>query len=164
MIRSDAGERAVSKVVGVILMIGIVVALAALMSVMFLGFGDTLNDPAPMVAFDAEYHDDVEDPDTFHPDLPSNTNEVLVITHNAGSRFDPSRARLVIRGPTGTLYRESWEDASTGQDGVVGATDALYPHAYGSETLSDKQIQILWFDEDGENGAILLEWSGAEYE
>ena len=154
-------ERAVSKVIGVVLMVAIVVALAATVGFMVVGFGDMLNEPAPQVAFEATYHDDVEDPDEFNPDLPSDTSEVLVITHNAGDRFDPETVELVIRDADGELYRESWRDASTGQDGVVGSADTLYPHAYGSGTLSDKRVQLIWTG-DGSHSSMVLEWSGEE--
>ena len=93
--------------------------------------------------------------------MPSDTSEILVITHDAGDSFDPETVDLVISDADGQLYRESWHDASTGQEGVVGAAAALYPHAYGSGTLSDKQIQLIWTGDGGES-SIVLEWSGEE--
>ena len=151
-------ERAVSKVIGVVLMVAIVVALAATVGFMVVGFGDMLNEPAPQVSFEATYHEDVEDPDEFHPDLPSNTNEVLVITHNAGDHFDPSRAEYVITRDGEEQFRARWNEADHGQDAIVSTADALYPHAYGGETLSDVTVRIIWHTDDG--SSILYEWSG----
>lgn len=157
-------QRAVSKVLGVVLMVAIVVLLASVVWTMVGGFGEELNEPVPQVAFDMEYHDDVEDPENFHPALPGNTNEVLVLTHDAGNQFDPSQVDLVIRQDGEVEFRASWAESSTGQNEVVGSADALYPHAFGSATLSDKTIQLVWTEGDEGTSQILLEWEGEDVE
>ena len=68
-------ERAVSKVVGVVLMTAIVIALAATVATMLTGFAGLLNDPAPQAAFSFEYDDDVEDPSAYHSEIESGTSE-----------------------------------------------------------------------------------------
>jgi len=124
------------------------------------GFSGQLQEPAPMVAFDVEYHDDVEDPNEFHPELPSNTNEVLVLTHDAGDQFEPSQVEYVITRNGEEQFRARWDESDHGQEDIVSTTDALYPHAYGGETLSDMSIRIIWYSDTGES--VLYEWTGPD--
>lgn len=157
---SDFDDRAVSKVVGVVLMIAIVIALASTVAVMVTGLGDTLHQPGPQVAFDAELYENIDDPDSIHPELPGNTNEVLVLTHNAGDRFDPAQVDLVIWHEGAVETRLSWYDASTGQEQIVGGVDELYPYTYGGETFSERTVQLIWHEEGRESGQVLFEWEG----
>jgi len=55
----ESGERAVSPVIGVILMVAITVILAAVIASFVLGLGDT-DDPAPNLVFEDQYDDDGE--------------------------------------------------------------------------------------------------------
>lgn len=157
-------DRGVSKVIGVVLMTAIVVALAATVAVMLTGFGNMLNEPAPQVAFNAEYHEDVGDPEAFHPDLDPDTSEILEVTHNGGDRFDPARVEYVISRDGTELFRSTWENSVHGQDEMVATVDTLYPSSIGSETLRDVKIQFIWTTESKDAGQILYEWEGPAYE
>ena len=152
--------RAVSKVVGVVLMTAIVIALAGTLTGMLTGFGGMLSEPAPQVAIDAKLHENIEDPDSIHSGLPANTDEVLVLSHNAGDRFDPAQVDLVIRHEGTVETRLSWREASTGQEEIVGGVDELYPYTYGGETFSERTVRLIWHEEGRESGQILFEWEG----
>ncbi|WP_199241339.1 MULTISPECIES: type IV pilin [unclassified Halorubrum] len=52
--QSNADDRAVSPVVGVILMVAITVILAAVIGTFVLGLGDQLGDTAPQASFDVD--------------------------------------------------------------------------------------------------------------
>ncbi|WP_199719592.1 type IV pilin [Halorubrum sp. Atlit-26R] len=52
--QSNADDRAVSPVIGVILMVAITVILAAVIGTFVLGLGDQLGDTAPQASFDIE--------------------------------------------------------------------------------------------------------------
>ena len=52
--QSNADDRAVSPVIGVILMVAITVILAAVIGTFVLGLGDQLGDTAPQASFDVE--------------------------------------------------------------------------------------------------------------
>lgn len=54
-------RRAVSKVVGTVLLVAIVIALAALLGGMATGVSDQLQEPAPQLYTEFEYDDDVGD-------------------------------------------------------------------------------------------------------
>ena len=153
------GDRGVSKVVGVVLMTAIVV-LAGTLTGMLTGFGGMLPEPGPQVAVDAELHEDIDNPSSIHPELPSSTDEVLVLSHNAGDRFDPSQVDLVIWHDGNVETRVSWHDASTGQEEIVGGVDELYPYAYGGATFSERTVQLIWSQENDESGQVLFEWKG----
>lgn len=157
-------ERAVSKVIGVVLMTAIVVALAATVAVMLTGFSAVLTEPAPQVAFDTQYHEEVDDPKAFHPDLDPDTSEILEVTHNGGDRFDPARVEYVISRDGTVQFRSTWEASVHGQNNTVATVDTLYPSSIGSETLRDVKIQFIWTSEDGESGQVLYEWEGPGYE
>lgn len=51
LLRSDDGERAVSPVIGVILMVAITVILAAVIGTFVLGLGDRVGETAPSASF-----------------------------------------------------------------------------------------------------------------
>ena len=56
--QSNADDRAVSPVIGVILMVAITVILAAVIGTFVLGLGDQLGDTAPQASFDIESAND----------------------------------------------------------------------------------------------------------
>jgi flagellin-like protein len=56
--QSNADDRAVSPVIGVILMVAITVILAAVIGTFVLGLGDQLGDTAPQASFDIESSND----------------------------------------------------------------------------------------------------------
>ncbi|PHQ46676.1 hypothetical protein DJ68_06035, partial [Halorubrum sp. C3] len=89
-------DRAVSKVVGVVLMTAIVITLAATVATMLTGFAGLLNDPAPQAAFSFEYDDDVDDPSAYHPDIEADTSEIVVVEHIGGDRIDPGQLEIEV--------------------------------------------------------------------
>ncbi|QKG93774.1 type IV pilin N-terminal domain-containing protein [Halorubrum salinarum] len=56
--QSNADDRAVSPVIGVILMVAITVILAAVIGTFVLGLGDQLGDTAPQASFDIDSSND----------------------------------------------------------------------------------------------------------
>ncbi|EMA70422.1 type IV pilin [Halorubrum kocurii] len=74
-------ERAVSPVIGVILMVAITVILAAVIGTFVLGLGDSLNDSAPTASIDA--------------DATSSTPATIVFTHKGGDTIDEGNLRFV---------------------------------------------------------------------
>ena len=160
-----ADDRAVSKVVGVVLMVAIVGMLAATTATMVMGFGDMLNDPAPQVNFAFEYDDDVVDGQSqYHESVHEDTTEVVVIEHQGGDRIDPKEVELVIRwvNSSGEIeeWRDTWANAATGQESPVTISGTVYGHVWGgSTTFSGKgSVKLIWQDPDADRGVVLDKW------
>ena len=156
-------DRAVSKVIGVVLMTAIVITLAATVATMLTGFAGLLNDPAPQVAFEFKYDDDVNDASTeYHPSIPSGAEEVLAIRHAGGDQLDPDQIEVITRITTddGDVieHRDRWSDASTGDDSALTVTGAMYPYAGGSHSLKGGNVTILWQDPEADRGVVLEKW------
>lgn len=95
-------ERAVSPVIGVILMVAITVILAAVVGSLAFGLGET-RDPAPRATFDTSIEDDGD-------------SALLTITHEGGDGIDAARTRVTV---------ELVE--SNGNGDPAGDADVAYP-------------------------------------
>jgi len=82
---SDSNDsRAVSPVIGVILMVAITVILAAVIGTFVLGLGDSV-ESAPQASFNFDY-DDTEDP------------EEITIRHRGGDNIDTANLEIRLNG------------------------------------------------------------------
>jgi flagellin-like protein len=111
---NDDSERAVSPVIGVILMVAITVILAAVIGVFVLEFGSSVSDSPPTVQFDMTVDSDNnakilhEGGDVFEADSFSITNNESEYTFESGSvsAGDESNSFNVSDGDT---VRVVWE-------------------------------------------------------
>lgn len=159
--------RAVSKVVGVVLMTAIVVMLAATVGAMVTGFTGVLNQPPPHASIDFTYYgdDDFDDPtEEFHKDISATTHELVVVEHNFGDRIDPADVIISMEsGSTDAVWRGRWTEGVTGDEASITVGDKLYPAASPPHTLNDGRIQIIWYDDDNDSGFMLAEWEGPNW-
>jgi flagellin-like protein len=160
-VRKLADDRAVSPVIGVILMVAITVILAAVIAAFALSFADTGTSSAPQVSFDSEFTNDTD-----------NGNGSVALTVQSGDSFDPTAVTF-----EGTLVQSSVSDGtndtkigSTGEDwtlsdDVSGEDDAVT--AGDSITIGvpgpDYEIQLIYQAASGGESSILttLEGPGA---
>src|SRR6056297_897660 len=75
-------DRAVSPVIGVILMEAITVILAAVIGTFVLGLGDQVSESAPQAQFTFDFNDEASDG--------TNTFDIVNITHDGGDAIDPA--------------------------------------------------------------------------
>ncbi|OYR80252.1 type IV pilin [Halorubrum sp. E3] len=97
----NSDDRAVSPVIGVILMVAITVILAAVIGTFVLGLGDSLNDTAPQASFTVDSAD-------------SNGN--VTITKTGGQSIESEDLTLSVNGSrmsNGFAPAESWETGSS---------------------------------------------------
>lgn len=80
--RSDADDRAVSPVIGVILMVAITVILAAVIGTFVLGLGDQLGDTAPQASYTID----------------GNNSAVVNVTKTGGQTLDSGDLTLSVDG------------------------------------------------------------------
>ena len=80
--QSDSDDRAVSPVIGVILMVAITVILAAVIGTFVLGLGDQLGDTAPQASFTID----------------GNNDSVVNVTKTGGQTIDSADLTLSVNG------------------------------------------------------------------
>ena len=83
--QSKSDDRAVSPVIGVILMVAITVILAAVIGTFVLGLGDQLGDTAPQASFTIE----------------SNTTDNITVTKTGGQAIEGSDLVVSVDGQRG---------------------------------------------------------------
>lgn len=93
---SPIQERAVSPVIGVILMVAITVILAAVIGVFVLGLGDELGDPAPSNSINIEGPVDINLPEEGADGL-----EDIVISHEGGDSVEYGDVEVMFRDHEG---------------------------------------------------------------
>ncbi|WP_049908828.1 MULTISPECIES: type IV pilin [Halorubrum] len=127
--QSNADDRAVSPVIGVILMVAITVILAAVIGTFVLGLGDQLGDTAPQASFSV---DNVE--------LNESSDDVNVsITKTGGQDLDPSQITVSIDGTrSGTVadgsgLTDTWQSGTTAGIGPIGS-------GYGSDDTVEVRL------------------------
>ena len=93
------GTRAVSPVIGVILMVAITVILAAVIGTFVLGLGDQV-ESAPQASFNFDVDDDVDfdDDDVFDEVDGDEVDGVVEITHRGGDNIDLNTVDFRVSG------------------------------------------------------------------
>jgi len=104
----DADDRAVSPVIGVILMVAITVILAAVIGTFVLGLGDQVSESAPQASFDM-----YDDGDNSAPIVEAGaTKDLLVIEHRGGDALADGNYEIRIREGTSGSFTAIY-DGST---------------------------------------------------
>jgi len=131
-------ERAVSPVIGVILMVAITVILAAVIGTFVLGLGDQVQSTTPQAQFgwntgDAPNTSPVNDDDS--------NNDDLRVTHESGDTIEAGNLNLVAPGGgstgwasvTGTSASAASDEVSAGSGGwVLDASSGTYRLVFNS--------------------------------
>src|SRR6056297_4157035 len=93
--QSDSDDRAVSPVIGVILMVAITVILAAVIGTFVLGLGDQLGDTAPQATFTID----------------GNTSDSIDITKTGGQSLESADLALSVDGErvNSSIADDTWE-------------------------------------------------------
>lgn len=131
--------RAVSPVIGVILMVAITVILAAVIGTFVLGLGDQVSQTSPNAQFSTDYNSSVDE---------------TTFTHEGG---DGVRAgSLTFSGDT---TNESWVSVTSGSDSYqIRAGDS----ATIQVTDSSSTVRLIWTSDNGDRTAILKTWTGPD--
>lgn len=124
-------ERAISPVIGVILMISLAVIVASMVGGFTLGMGDSVPKQPPDAEFTFDY----------------NVNDGTVsVTHDGGQPFTADTTQsLVIKQTGSTTATVVWVDGSTGSFPIT-AGDQVAP-AFVLE--SGDEIRVIWTSADG---------------
>jgi len=134
VIETDGDERAVSPVIGVILMVAITVILAAVIGAFVIGIGDQ-QDSAPTASI------------SFSQDTIDNEVE---ISHESGATLDASEIEVQIEGDGANTYSGTDFD-DTSWEGEISAGNTL---VLGDDPDPD------WAD--GNSGTITVVWNSSD--
>ena len=133
-------EKAVSPVIGVILMVAVTVILAAVIGAFVLGFGDSLSEPAPDAQIDFDF---------------DASEDEITIAHDGGQTLNADNTGfLSVTGVDG-IEDEDWEsglDADEENDDTAVVTDSI---TSGDEIVTDEPV-----DEDATE--VGLVWENAD--
>jgi len=130
-------ERAVSPVIGVILMVAITVILAAVIGTFVLGLGDQVQQTTPQAQFGWDTGDA---PNTISGEDDS-LNDDLKLTHESGDTIEAGNLNLIAPGGgstewtsiPGTSASDASDEVSAGSGGwVLDASSGTYRLVYNS--------------------------------
>ncbi|SEH59820.1 flagellin N-terminal-like domain-containing protein [Halopenitus malekzadehii] len=128
-------DRAVSPVIGVILMVAITVILAAVIGTFVLGLGDDLQNTQPTASFNFDFNDE---------------NNVT-ISHAGGDTIDASSDTVTVNATGGITL-----NGDTSWDGDVSAGSS-YDVWKGSDssTWDGETVSVNWRSANGDSSATL---------
>ena len=137
--RSDA-DRAVSPVIGVILMVAITVILATMIGSVFLDFAGQVSNQPPQAAFEYERVDSDE----------------ITVTHVSGERIDQNQVRITVGGDEVYPDDDDSDITKTGWDSPIGVGDTVdleHTGADGGDT-----VRLVWQNPSGQSANTLSTW------
>jgi len=148
LLETDDDERAVSPVIGVILMVAITVILAAVIGAFVIGIGDD---------------QEVQPTASFNFDFDTDTNNVTV-SHSQGDTIDqPDSLYISVDGD-----RVEWNDSSSTVDdgsstgGFTSYPAGTYPVNSGKQVtgklgggFSGQTVSVVWVSESGDSSGTL---------
>jgi flagellin-like protein len=144
-----ADDRAVSPVIGVILMVAITVILAAVIGTFVLGLGENVQSTSPSASFGFDY------------DASGSTSSGSGSLYDSGDGGD-----LTITHESGDALQNSLLSVVDGNDGPVNSPFSSSEVSAGSSTTididSDDTVRIVWTSQSGDNSATLGTFSGPD--
>jgi flagellin-like protein len=155
---ADEENRAVSPVIGVILMVAITVILAAVIGTFVLGLGDQVQQTSPNAQWDWD-----EDTDT----------QVLSVTHEGGDTVDETTITFAVDGTTitsgtGTATGYGSEDGGSAVTGnfsseiSAGSTAEIGSDAQGDGSAlfsgNEETVRMVWTADGGGSSSTLTSY------
>lgn len=144
-------SRAVSPVVGGILMIAVVILLAVVVATAVTGFGDKLDEPSPEGTFDYEYVPTGEDNTDDRP--------YVEISYRTGENADAEDIEIIDESGNSVTWAAVWTGGPE-----VNATEYVHIDGFGSDGALDPICEegdtytVVLRGDDGTND-IVTEWT-----
>ena len=144
------GERAVSPVIGVILMVAITVILAAVIGTFVLSIGGDVPDQNPQASFSFEYTEDASalgsDSELYTTGADSSSGD-LTVTHDGGDSIDA--AAVTLKDDDGSAVSPFASEITAGSAQTV-------------DVGSDDTVRVTWEASSGDSTATLGKWTGPD--
>lgn len=150
-----SSTRAVTPVIGIILLVAIAVILAAIIGTFALGMGDRVQDHAPNTRMDFDYAAGDQSGELCGLSDDDGTDEgKLTITHEAGDKIDESRLTLIDdEGNEAT-----WDDCASSSVTDITSGDQATP-----EIDADDTIRLVWESENqGDDTSVVAKYVGPD--
>lgn len=137
--------RAVSPVIGVILMVAITVILAAVIGTFVLGLGDQVQSTSPNAQFSFDYD--------------SGATAELDITHDGGDAVDVAQVETTSSSAVNTsdCSGNSW--GSLGTDDTISAGSTCTA-TDDTDNLEGATVRVVWTSEGGGQSSTMARWTG----
>ncbi|WP_255479211.1 type IV pilin [Natronomonas sp. LN261] len=146
-------DRAVSPVIGVILMVAITVILAAVIGTFVLGLGDSV-ESSPQASWNIEsvnLNDGTAD------------NDGVKITHNGGDQIDANNLKLTIGSSTAfednSVKTGDWSEDTNDWGTQTSAGNTLEVTEAGAGISGDTTVRLIWEDPNSDDTQILRQAS-----
>ena len=143
-------ERAVSPVIGVILMVAITVILAAVIGTFVLGLGDSIGETTPSASYDWDQEG-----------VGTGTSAVT-LTHVSGQTIDAARVSGTVDGETITFNAgaDSLGTVWAGTDSQITSGDSVDWTDEGSITIAGgEQLRVIWTASGGGSSSTLTTYT-----
>ncbi|WP_058367657.1 type IV pilin [Haloparvum sedimenti] len=128
-----ADDRAVSPVIGVILMVAITVILAAVIGTFVLGLGDSLQQSSPSASFGFDYDENGSDYN-------------VTVTHEGGDSIPIDQLSVAFTNASGASVTEDWQGS-----GPITAGDSSTHTSVGAEST----VRVIWTANDGSSSQTI---------
>jgi len=127
-------ERAVSPVIGVILMVAVTVILAAVVSMLVLGMGGNV-ESHPQASFSFDY----------------SSGDVVTITHDGGDTLDAARVNVTYtNATTENSVSETWSAHSD----VLASGDISAGNSWENEVKAGTTVRVIWTGSNGDTAVL----------
>lgn len=138
-------ERAVSPVVGVVLMVAATVILGGVVAAFVTGMGGSMSG-APQASFGFTYDE---------------TADSLTLAHEGGDSLDGDRISIKINDPDGTV---SDTELNASELGITGQTLSTgYEETIASGELNgDETVRIVWSAANSDETTLIAKWQGPD--
>jgi hypothetical protein len=136
-------DQAASSTVGIVLIVGITVILAAVVAGFTFGLLGSTNS-APNTEFGWEFN---------------GSGEGVAVTHDSGDTLDGDRITLGDGWGSATNCGVERGDQLSGGDLIVGNSSAGSDNLCRHETGSGTELELIWTSENAESGTIISERS-----
>jgi flagellin-like protein len=147
-----ADERAVSPVIGVILMVAITVILAAVIATFVLGLGDQVSERAPQAQFTFDY-DGTDQIDITHDGGDSLDAGELNVTASENIQLDQATGASYT-GPTGGASSINLADNDWGASDTIDAGTTIYVLSDDGD-FTDATIRVVWSSPNSDKTATI---------
>ncbi|WP_136600821.1 type IV pilin [Salinigranum halophilum] len=133
-------DRAVSPVIGVILMVAITVILAAVIGTFVLGLGDQVSETAPQAQFTFDFDDSADE---------------LTVTHDGGDAIEANRLSVA-----GDIDSSSPGVSNVDSSGVVTtALSAGDSFAVATDGSSNPTVRVVWSSANSDETATVAKFN-----
>ncbi len=131
-------DRAVSPVIGVILMVAITVILAAVIGAFVLGLGDQVSNNAPSASFEFNFENDTQ----------------VTITHGGGDSIANSTLSVTVDGEEAyPSADDSWEIVSPWPDTIRSGSSLTLN--YDGDDRNGEVVRIIWSNPSGGSSNVI---------